>query len=66
VSLIGMPVSTTHVLASAVVGGTFFQSLRRIRWSEVGRMVTAWVITIPLSAVFGGVVYFVAVRVLIC
>jgi len=66
VSLIGMPVSTTHVLASAVVGGTFFQSLRRIRWSEVGRMVTAWVITIPLSAAFGGVVYFVAVRVLIC
>ncbi len=66
VSLIGMPVSTTHVLASAVVGGTFFQSLRRIRWSEVGRMVTAWVITIPLSAIFGGVVYCVVVRVLIC
>ncbi|KAF5434740.1 inorganic phosphate transporter, PiT family, partial [Candidatus Methanophagaceae archaeon] len=65
VSIAGMPVSTTHVLASAVIGGTFFQSLRRIRWSEVGRMVTAWVITIPLSAAFGGVVYFVAVRVLI-
>ncbi len=59
VSIAGMPVSTTHVLASAVIGGTFFQSLRRIRWSEVGKMFTAWVITIPLSAIFGGMAYMV-------
>jgi PiT family inorganic phosphate transporter len=58
VSLVGMPVSTTHVIGSAVIGGTFFQSLRRIRWSEVGRMLTAWVITIPLSALFGGISYW--------
>jgi PiT family inorganic phosphate transporter len=57
VSLAGMPVSTTHVIGSAVVGGTFFQSIRRIRWSEVGRMVTAWIITIPFSALIGGVSY---------
>ncbi len=58
-SVAGMPVSTTHVLGSAVIGGTFFQSLRRIRWSEVGRMVIAWVITIPLAAAIGGAVYWV-------
>ncbi|RZN37253.1 MAG: inorganic phosphate transporter [Methanophagales archaeon ANME-1-THS] len=58
VSLVGMPVSTTHIIGSAVIGGTFFQSLRRIRWSEVGRMVTAWIITIPLSALFGGASYW--------
>jgi PiT family inorganic phosphate transporter len=58
VSLAGMPVSTTHVIGSAVIGGTFFQSLRRIRWSEVGRMLTAWIITIPLSALFGGLSYW--------
>lgn len=57
VSLAGMPVSTTHIIGSAVIGGTFFQSLRRIRWSEVGRMVTAWVITIPITALIGGVSY---------
>lgn len=56
-SLAGMPVSTTHIIGSAVIGGTFFQSLRRIRWSEVGKMVTAWIITIPLSALFGGLSY---------
>ncbi len=59
VSIAGMPVSTTHVLASAVIGGTFFQSLRRIRWSEVGKMVTAWVITIPTSALVGGMAFWV-------
>jgi PiT family inorganic phosphate transporter len=59
VSLAGMPVSTTHVIGSAVVGGTFFQSIRRIRWSEVGRMVTAWIITIPLAALIGGAAYWI-------
>jgi len=59
VSIAGMPVSTTHVLASAVIGGTFFQSLRRIRWSEVGKMVTAWIITIPIAALVGGTAFWV-------
>lgn len=58
VSLAGMPVSTTHVMGSAVIGGTFFQSLRRIRWLEVGRMVTAWIITLPLAAAIGGASYW--------
>jgi PiT family inorganic phosphate transporter len=59
VSIAGMPVSTTHVLASAVIGGTFFQSLRRIRWLEVMRMFTAWVITIPIAALVGGMAFWV-------
>jgi PiT family inorganic phosphate transporter len=59
VSLAGMPVSTTHVIGSAVVGGTFFQSLRRIRWLEVGRMITAWIITIPMAAIIGGAAYWI-------
>jgi PiT family inorganic phosphate transporter len=59
VSLAGMPVSTTHVIGSAVIGGTFFQSLRRIRWSEVGRMITAWIITIPMATIIGGAAYWI-------
>ncbi len=56
-SLRGMPASTTHVIASSVIGGTFFQSIRRIRWTEVEKMVIAWVITIPLAAIIGGFAY---------
>ncbi|HID19795.1 MAG TPA: inorganic phosphate transporter [Methanophagales archaeon] len=59
VSIAGMPVSTTHVLASAVIGGTFFQSLHRIRWLEVMRMFTAWIITIPIAALVGGMAFWV-------
>jgi PiT family inorganic phosphate transporter len=58
VSIVGMPVSTTHIIGSAVIGGTFFQSLQRIRWPEVGRMLTAWAITIPLSAAIGGATFW--------
>jgi PiT family inorganic phosphate transporter len=58
VSLAGMPASTTHVMGSSVIGGTFFQSLGRIRWLEVGRMLTAWIITIPLAALIGGAAYW--------
>jgi PiT family inorganic phosphate transporter len=58
VSLAGMPASTTHVMGSSVIGGTFFQSLGRIRWLEVGRMITAWIITLPLAAVIGGAAYW--------
>jgi PiT family inorganic phosphate transporter len=58
VSLAGMPVSTTHVMGSSVIGGTFFQSLRRIRWLEVGRMLTAWIITLPMAALIGGASYW--------
>ncbi len=57
-SLAGMPVSTTHIMGSAVIGGTFFQSLQRIRWPEVMRMLTAWAITIPLSAAIGGAAFW--------
>ncbi len=56
-SLRGMPASTTHVIGSSVIGGTFFQSIRRIRWTEVEKMVIAWVITIPLAAIIGGFAY---------
>ena len=58
VSLAGMPASTTHVMGSSVIGGTFFQSLQRIRWLEVGRMITAWIITLPIAALIGGASYW--------
>jgi len=59
VSLAGMPASTTHIVASSVIGGTFFQNLRRIRWSEVGKMIAAWIITVPLAAAIGGAAYWI-------
>lgn len=46
---VGMPISTTHAAASSIVGAGV-GSHRGARWNVVGRMVLAWVLTIPSSA----------------
>ncbi|MET1231442.1 MAG: inorganic phosphate transporter [Candidatus Limnocylindrales bacterium] len=46
----GMPVSTTHVISSAILGVGSSDRFSRVRWGVAGNIVTAWVLTIPLSA----------------
>ncbi len=56
-ALIGAPVSTTHVVASSVVGVGAGQSWRRVRWRVVREMLFAWVLTLPATAVLGAVLF---------
>ena len=49
-SSFGMPVSTTHVISSAIMGVGSSDRFSRVRWGVAGNIVTAWVLTIPLSA----------------
>jgi PiT family inorganic phosphate transporter len=49
-SLLGGPVSTTQVMSSAVLGAGAVEHLARVRWSVGQEMVTAWVLTIPATA----------------
>lgn len=49
-AMIGAPVSTTHVVASSVVGVGAGQSWRRVRWAVVKEMALAWVLTLPATA----------------
>lgn len=49
-ALIGAPVSTTHVVASSVVGVGAGQSWRRVRWGVVNEMLVAWILTLPATA----------------
>lgn len=53
----GMPLSTTHVITSAIVGTGSALRFRSINWSTVGRMIMTWVITIPISMVLAFVIY---------
>jgi PiT family inorganic phosphate transporter len=46
----GMPVSTTHVISSAIMGVGASKRLSAVRWGLAGNIVWAWVLTIPLSA----------------
>ncbi|HZM00944.1 MAG TPA: inorganic phosphate transporter [Planctomycetota bacterium] len=47
---LGIPVSTTHTITGAVVGVGATRGLKAVRWDVAGRMVWAWVLTIPAAA----------------
>lgn len=50
---LGMPVSTTHVISSAIMGVGSSRGTRAVRWTVARRIVSAWVITIPIAAMIG-------------
>ncbi len=55
----GIPVSTTHTITGAIVGvGSTFRA-RAVRWDVAGRIVWAWVMTIPAAALVAALSYFV-------
>jgi inorganic phosphate transporter, PiT family len=60
----GIPVSTTHTITGAIVGVGSTRGTRAVKWGVAGRIVWAWVLTIPMSAFFAWVA-FVAVKALV-
>jgi PiT family inorganic phosphate transporter len=58
-SRLGIPVSTTHVISSAILGVGSTRSLSAVRWGIAGRIVSAWVITIPACIALAWIVYSV-------
>jgi inorganic phosphate transporter, PiT family len=58
-SHLGMPVSTTHVISSAIIGVGSSDRLSAVRWGVAGNIVTAWVLTIPASGLAAALSYVV-------
>ena len=56
-SKLGIPVSTTHTITGAIVGVGATNRLSAVRWGLAGRIVWAWLITIPASAVMAALAY---------
>lgn len=52
----GLPVSTTHVIATAIMGVGATKRLSAVRWGIAGKIVMAWVLTIPACIFFAWVV----------
>jgi PiT family inorganic phosphate transporter len=52
-------VSTTHTITGAIVGVGAAQRLSAVRWGIAGRIVWAWVLTIPMSATVAAVSYLI-------
>jgi PiT family inorganic phosphate transporter len=46
----GIPVSTTHVIATCIMGVGATKRLSAVKWGVVGRMVWAWILTLPVTA----------------
>ena len=56
----GIPVSTTHTITGAIVGVGATRRLSAVKWGVAGRIVWAWVLTMPMAALVAALVYFVA------
>ena len=55
----GMPVSTTHVISSAIMGVGSARGAKGVRWGVARRILLAWVVTIPAAAIISAASWFV-------
>jgi len=61
-SHLGVPVSTTHTITGAIVGVGAAQRLSAVRWGVARRIVWAWILTMPMSAVIAALSYLILSR----
>lgn len=54
---IHLPVSTTHVISSAIMGVGTAQRVKGVKWGVAKKIVLTWIITLPISAVLAGVIF---------
>ncbi len=53
----GIPVSTTHTITGAIIGVGSTRGLSAVKWGVAGRIVWAWILTIPISAAISAAAY---------
>lgn len=56
-TLTHLPVSTTHAVTSAILGVGAAKRFREVKWGLAGRIVIAWIVTIPIAATLAGIIY---------
>lgn len=57
-TMLHLPVSTTHVAASAVIGVGAAKGVNKVKWDVAGEIVTTWLITLPSTAVGAAILYW--------
>jgi len=57
---LGVPVSTTHTITGAIVGAGSQRKLTAVRWGVAGRIVWAWILTVPGAALVSALAYLLA------
>jgi inorganic phosphate transporter, PiT family len=59
VTLTGVPVSTTHTITGAIVGVGATRRLSAVKWGVAGRIVWAWILTIPAAALIAALSFWI-------
>ncbi len=60
-SLLGIPVSTTHCVSGAIIGVGTTRRFSAVRWGVARRIVWAWLLTIPMTAIIAGALHFLII-----
>jgi len=58
-SALGVPVSTTHTITGSIMGVGSMRRLSAVKWGVAGRIVWAWILTIPCSALISALAYMI-------
>jgi PiT family inorganic phosphate transporter len=59
-SFLGIPVSTTHTITGSIVGVGSLKRLSAVKWGVAGKIVWAWIITIPSAATIAMITYYIS------
>lgn len=57
--MLKIPVSTTHTITGAIIGVGSVKRLSAVRWGVTQNLLTAWILTIPVSALIAAIIYYV-------
>ncbi len=58
-SILGGPVSTTHVVSSSIVGVGASERMSKVRWTNLTDIGIAWVVTIPVTLALSAIFYYI-------
>jgi PiT family inorganic phosphate transporter len=59
---LGVPVSTTHTISGSIMGVGSLRRLTAVRWGVAGKIVWAWILTIPCAAAISALTYALTIR----
>jgi PiT family inorganic phosphate transporter len=62
-SLLGVPISASQVVSSVIIGVGSSERMSKVRWSVAEEIITAWLITIPVSGLLAAGVYWLVVHI---
>jgi inorganic phosphate transporter, PiT family len=62
-TLLGIPVSTTHTITGSIIGVGTTKRFSAVRWGVARNILWAWILTIPLSAIFAMATYYISIYV---